>query len=78
MIRAGDRAAAGSIELIGKHLGIFIDPEQTEIAYLDEYLAKIMKLVNAKVIDHEPAVPQWRKMGTSNPTCWLRPGCIGL
>jgi hypothetical protein len=57
-MRAGDRAAAArSIELIGKHLGMFIDRKQVEIAYVDdadEYLAKIMALVDGKVIDDEP------------------------
>jgi hypothetical protein len=57
-MRAGDRAAAArSIELIGKHLGMFIDRKQIEIAYVDdadEYLAKIMALVDAKTVEHEP------------------------
>jgi hypothetical protein len=60
-MRAGDRAAANrSIELIGKHLGMFMDRKQIEIAYVDdadEYLAKIMALVDAKTVDHElPAI----------------------
>jgi hypothetical protein len=58
-MRAGDRAAAArSIELIGKHLGMFIERKQIEVAYLDdadEYLAKIMALVDAKTVDNEPA-----------------------
>jgi hypothetical protein len=58
-MRAGDRAAAArSIELIGKHLGMFIERRQVEIAHVDdadEYLAKIMALVDGKTIDHEPA-----------------------
>ena len=58
-MRAGDRAAAArSIGLIGKHLGMFIERKQIEIAYVDdadEYLARIMALVDAKVIEHEPA-----------------------
>ena len=53
-MRAGDRAAAArSIELIGKHLGMFIDRKQIDIAYVDdadEYLAKIMALVDAKTV----------------------------
>ena len=57
-MRAGDRAAANrSIELIGKHLGMFIDRKQIDIAYVDdadEYLAELMELVNAKAVDHEP------------------------
>jgi hypothetical protein len=58
-MRAGDRAAAArSIELIGKHLGMFIDRKQIEVAYVDdadEYLAEIMALVDAKTVEHEPA-----------------------
>jgi hypothetical protein len=58
-MRAGDRAAAArSIESIGKHLGMFIERKQIEIAYVDdadEYLARIMALVDAKVVEHEPA-----------------------
>jgi hypothetical protein len=58
-MRAGDRAAANrSIELIGKHLGMFIERKQIDIAYVDdadEYLAKIMALVDSRAIDHEPA-----------------------
>jgi hypothetical protein len=58
-MRAGDRAAAArSIELIGKHLGMFIDRKQIEVAHLDdadEYLAKIMALADAKTVEHEPA-----------------------
>lgn len=57
-MRAGDRAAAArSIELIGKHLGMFIDRKQIEVAYIndaDEYLATIMALVDGKTVEHEP------------------------
>jgi hypothetical protein len=57
-MRRGDLAAANrSIELIGKHLGMFIERKQVEIAYVDdadEYLAKIRALVEGKVIDDEP------------------------
>jgi hypothetical protein len=56
-MRAGDRAAAvRAIELIGKHLGMFVERRQVDIAYVDdadEYLAKIMGLVDGKVIDNE-------------------------
>jgi|SRR5215469_10044656 len=56
---AGDRAAAAwSIKLIGKHLGLFINREQIKIPYVDdadENVAKIIALVDAKVLDHEPA-----------------------
>jgi hypothetical protein len=57
-MRAGDRsAAARPIELIGKHLGMFVDRKQVEISYIDdadEYLARVMALVDAKVVEHEP------------------------
>jgi hypothetical protein len=59
-MRRGDLAAANrSIELIGKHLGMFIERKQVEIAYVDdadEYLARIRALVEGKVIDDEPPV----------------------
>jgi hypothetical protein len=58
-MRRNDRsAAARSIELIGKHLGMFIDKKSIEISMVDdsdEYLAKIMAIVEGKVIDQEPA-----------------------
>jgi hypothetical protein len=58
-MRHGDRAAATrSIELIGKHLGMFIDKKQIEVSYIDdadEYLAEIMAIVDAKTVEHEPA-----------------------
>jgi hypothetical protein len=58
-MRAGDRAAAArSIELIGRHLGLFVDKRQIEIGYIDdsdEYLARIMAIVDSKAIDHELA-----------------------
>ena len=35
--RHGDRAAANrAIELIGKHLGMFVDKKQIEISYIDD------------------------------------------
>jgi hypothetical protein len=35
--RAGDRAASNrAAELIGKHIGMFIDKKQIEISYIDE------------------------------------------
>jgi hypothetical protein len=56
-MRAGDRAAAArSIELIGKHLGMFIDRKQIDIAYADdadEYLARLLKLVGQPVLEHD-------------------------
>jgi hypothetical protein len=65
--RAGDRAASNrAAELIGKHLGMFFDKKSIEISYVDdadEYLARIMEIVNAKVIDHEPAPLQLENDG---------------
>jgi hypothetical protein len=59
-MRNGDRAAANrSIELIGRHLGMFVDKKTNEISVLDdsdEYLARLMEIVNAKKIDNEAAV----------------------
>jgi hypothetical protein len=56
--RAGDRAASNrAAELIGKHIGMFVDKKSIEISYIDdadEYLAKILEIVNGKVIDAEP------------------------
>jgi hypothetical protein len=52
-MRAGDRAAAA--RSIGKHLGLFIDNKQIEISYIDdadEYLAKIMAIVDGRTVEH--------------------------
>ncbi len=58
-IPPGDRAASNrAVELIGKHLGMFIDKNSIDISYIDdadEYLAKIMAIVDAKTVEHEPA-----------------------
>jgi hypothetical protein len=58
-MRRGDRAAAArSLELVGRHLGLFVDRKQIEINALDDsdaYLAQLMEIVNAKVVEHEPA-----------------------
>jgi hypothetical protein len=60
-MRRGDLAAANrAAELIGKHLGMFIDRKQIEIAYVDDadaYLAQLMEIVNAKTIEHEDVQP---------------------
>jgi hypothetical protein len=57
-MRRGDRSAANrAIELIGRHLNMFIDKQNIGINYLDdsdEYLVKLMKLVGAEAIDNEP------------------------
>jgi hypothetical protein len=66
-MRRGDRAtAARSLELVGRHLGLFIDRKRIKINVLDdsdEYLAKIMAIVNAKVVEHEPAPLQLENDG---------------
>jgi hypothetical protein len=58
-MRHGDRSAANrAIELIGRHLNMFIDTKHIEVNYVDdsdEYLEKIIALVDAEVVDHEPA-----------------------
>ena len=65
--RAGDRAASNrAVELIGKHLGMFINKNQMEISYLDdsdEYLAKLMEIVGIKTIDAEPELQQLENDG---------------
>lgn len=72
-MRHGDRAAANrAAELIGKHLNMFVDRKDVQITYLDdsdEYLARIMEIVNAKTIDAEPlalpAAEDGRKYGSN-------------
>jgi hypothetical protein len=70
-MRHGDRSAANrAIELIGRHLNMFIEKKTIDINYLDdsdEYLAKIIALVDAETvepapltIDHEPTEPDDR------------------
>jgi hypothetical protein len=59
-MRAGDRsAAARSLELLGKHLNLFVDRKSIEINYVDDdsdqYLVRLMQLVDAKTVEHEPA-----------------------
>jgi hypothetical protein len=60
--RKGDQAASNrAIELIGKHLGMFIERKSLEISYIDdadEYLARIMAELSAPVIEHEPAAKE--------------------
>jgi hypothetical protein len=76
-MRAGDRAAAArSLELIGRHLSMFIDRKSVEISYVDdadEYLAKIMELVGQPVLEHEApqlehAANDGRKCGSEQQT----------
>jgi hypothetical protein len=56
--RRGDTAASNrAMELIGKHIGMFVDKKSIEISYIDdsdEYLAKILAIVSGEVIDNEP------------------------
>jgi hypothetical protein len=58
-MRQGDRSAANrAIELVGRHLNMFIEKKNIEINYFDdsdEYLKKIIALVDAEVVDCEPA-----------------------
>jgi hypothetical protein len=60
--RAGDRAASNrAVELIGKHLNMFVDQKVAEINTIDdsaEYLQRLMEIVSAKVIDAEPELLQ--------------------
>jgi hypothetical protein len=56
-LRQGDRAAANrAAELIGRHIGMFVDRKSIEISYIDdadEYLQRIMELVSPPVLEHE-------------------------
>jgi phage terminase small subunit len=65
--RRGDTAASNrATELIGKHLGMFIDKKQIDINVVDdsdEYLARLMEIVGARVIDVEPAPLQLENDG---------------
>ncbi len=65
--RRGDTAASNrATELIGKHLGMFIDKKQIDINVVDdsdEYLARLMEIVGARVIDAEPAPLQLENDG---------------
>jgi hypothetical protein len=58
-MRAGDRsAAARSLELIGKHLNMFVERKSIEISYIDdadEYLAKLLELVGQPVLEDKAA-----------------------
>lgn len=55
--RRGDTAASNrATELIGKHIGMFIDKKEIQINMIDdadEYLARILAIVDAKVIEGE-------------------------
>jgi hypothetical protein len=66
-MRHGDRAAAArSLELLGRHLGLFIDKRQLEINVLDDsdqYLAQLLELVGKPVIEHEPVQLQALEKG---------------
>ena len=56
--RVGARsAAARSLELIGKHLNMFVDKKQIDVNVVDDadqYLARLLELVQAPVLEHEP------------------------
>ena len=66
--RRGDEAASTrAAELIGKHLGMFIDKKAIEISHIDdadEYLAKLMEIVGIKTIDAEPELQQLENDGS--------------
>jgi hypothetical protein len=68
--RRGDTAASNrAMELIGKHLGMFIDKKSIEISYVDdadEYLSRILEIVNGKTIEHEPGLQQLANDGKKN------------
>jgi hypothetical protein len=57
-MRHGDRAAAArSLELIGRHLSMFVDRKSVEINVADdsdEYLSRILEVVQGRVVDNEP------------------------
>ena len=65
--RRGDTAASNrATELIGKHLGMFIDKKQIDINVIDdsdEYLRRLMEVVGIKTIDAEPAQLQLESDG---------------
>jgi hypothetical protein len=72
-MRVGDRAAAArSLELIGKHLGMFIDRKSIDISYVDdadEHLAKLLELVGQPVLEHEPQqLEQLERSASCSPT----------
>lgn len=57
-------------QVVGKHLGMFIDKKSIEISCIDDadaYLSRIMGLVDAKTVKHGPR--RWRSTMTWwNPT----------
>jgi hypothetical protein len=57
-MRSGDRAAANrALEIIAKHLGMLIERKEVAISHVDdadEYLAKMMTLIEPAVIEHQP------------------------
>ncbi len=68
--RAGDRAASNrAVELIGKHLNMFVDRNVVEINTVDdsaEYLQRLMEIVGIKTIDQEPAPLQLTDDGSKD------------
>ena len=60
--RRGDMATSTrAAELIGKHLNMFVDRKAIEISYTDDsdaYLARLLELVQAPVLEHEPKQPK--------------------
>jgi hypothetical protein len=56
-MRTGDRAAANrALEIIAKHLGMLIERKEIAVSYVDdadEYLARMMRLIEAPVLEAE-------------------------
>ena len=75
--RRGDTAASNrAAELIGKHMGMFIDKKQIDINVVDdsdEYLARLMEIVGARVIDAEPAPLQLENDGLKDGSASAEP-----
>jgi hypothetical protein len=68
--RRGDTAASNrAVELIGKHLNMFVDRKEIQINYVDdadEYLARIMEQIEGPVIDQEPVAKQLSNDGSND------------
>jgi hypothetical protein len=68
--RRGDTAASNrATELIGRHLGLFIDRKEIQINYVDDadaYLAQLMEIVQSRTIEHEPAAQPADSVGSED------------
>jgi hypothetical protein len=60
--RRGDMAASTrAAELIGRHIGMFVELKSIEINYIDDadaYLQQLLELVGQPVLEHEPQQPR--------------------